>query len=300
MHSNMSNATTEQSKKASLRYVRNTQIKQHSINSHVTVARTESGQHNYVQVVNRGYLLNQPVPSDAEERTDNATKQLPILPNLTEEDAGEGDNYTEIAFTSGFESSENDPVHQKDESPAKTDVEFSQSIAFQHNVAYGLDENERAIVNTVLQAKSLQSGPCIPATVVPRGEIEPQLLTEGKPINIDILSLGDSMEESHDYDHPFHPPVRASAPTAGQGVYYNTPRDLPTHDAQTMQQLKKPNTSESLNRNEDNPYYNQAELRENSESEAVIYYNQTSIQGDAEEAFYANQAEINDRHGEEI
>ncbi len=158
------------------------------LNSHVTVGRTDSGQHKHMQAVNQGYLL-----AAIEPHTNDrvATQKRPLKPRITlsskpreEQEEDYDSDYSEVAITT--------------EAANTTAEQGSMSMSIHQNVAYELDEDDIVAVNSVRQAAVFGSP-------VREGGIPPQVkkppAVKVKPKRTTSLSSS-TFEASLTYDAP--------------------------------------------------------------------------------------------------
>lgn len=125
-------------------------------NMHVTVGRTESGQHKHMQVVNKGYLLasNGPHQNDrvATAQRRPVKPRVPLSQSKPREEEGEDydSDYSEVAIMT--EVANMTKVHVREN-------EGSLGMSIHQNVAYELDEDDIATVNSVRQAAAVFGSP---------------------------------------------------------------------------------------------------------------------------------------------
>ena len=251
-----------------------------SINSHmhVTVGQTESGQHKHMQVVNRGYLL---ASNEAHASDRVATQKRPLKPRVTlstkpREEQGEDydSEYSEIAIT--------------------TEVQESLGISIHQNVAYDLDEDDIATVNSTLRATVVGSH-------VKMGGVPPQVkkkppVVKTKPKRM-TSSSSSSFEALASYDIPKSKPLSIDDSTAiydmvkseyGGELEDTSATDIPQRQFHEPQYSNTSCSYQGSVQDKQELYYNHRELMRQTE---VLYGN---LKEEANEAFYGN---LNQRSG---
>jgi hypothetical protein len=159
------------------------------------VGRTESGQHKHVQVVNRGYLLasNEPHLNNRVTTQKRSLKPprvtLSSKPREIEEEDYDSD-YSEVVITT--EAANTGQVRETEE---------SLGMSIHQNVAYELDEDDIATVNSLRQAavfgSPLKTGGGLPS---PQAKKPPAV--KAKPKRRMTSSSSSNFEASATYDTP--------------------------------------------------------------------------------------------------
>ena len=178
----------------SLKYHRGVSTNSHS---HVTVGRTESGQHKHMQVVNKGYLLtsNEPHQNDgvaAHGQKQSLKPKVALLPKLRENEGEEYDSdYSEVAIT----------TDEANNTSQVRETEGSLGISIHQNVAYDLDEDAIATVNSLRQTAVFGS-PIKSGGGVPPPQVKKPPAVKVKPKRMTSSSSSSSFEASILYDVP--------------------------------------------------------------------------------------------------
>ena len=243
-----------------------------SINSHVTVGRTESGQHKHMQVVNRGYLL---ASSKAHVSDRVTTQKRPLKPRVTlstkpREEQGEDydSEYSEVAIT--------------------TEVQESLGISIHQNVAYDLDEDDIATINSNLRATVV--GSPIKTGGVPLQVKKQPPVVKTKPKRM-TSSSSSSFEASASYDIPKSKPLSIDDSTAiydmvkseyGGELEATNATDIPQRQPQEPQYSNTTCSYRGSVQDKQELYYNHRELVQQTE---VLYGN---LKEEADEVFYGN------------
>ena len=245
-----------------------------SVNNHMTVARTDSGQHKHMQVVNKGYLL---ASNEPHQNNRAATQKRPLKPRVAlsskpREEEGEDydSDYSEIAITT--ETANTSEVQETEE---------SLGISIHQNVAYELDEDDIATVNSVRQGAVFDSPIKTGGGVPP-----PQVKKKPPAVKVKPKRMTSSSSSSHFeayYDAPkSNRPLCLEDSTAVYDMvrseYGGEMETTPAKDIPQRRQSNKPqysNTSCSVPgsvQEQSGEYYNQRDLELMRHAE-VLYGN---------------------------
>ena len=268
-----------------------------SIDSHVTVGRTESGQHKHMQAVNKGYLL---ASNEAHHNDRVATQKRPLKPRVAlsskpREEEGEDydSDYSEVAITA--------------EAANKSEIQESMGISIHQNVAYELDEDAIATVNSVRQAAAVFGSPIKTGGGVPPPQVKKKPPEKkAKPKRMTSSSLSSTFEASTTYDVPkssMHRPVCLEDSTADsvydmvRSEYGGEVEITPAMDIPSSQQRHASNEQPQYSNTNEQPQYSNTgySVQESVKEQSGGYYNHRDLElMKHAEVLYSNLKEDDD------